>query len=250
MRIVFAVAVALVVLAGCVTETTGPTHEPAERSKRVEAQLDLARGYLSNRDYARARAPLKRALDIDPRSVEAHVLMAVLSESDGDMRLAEEHYRTALRLDPNHAQALNNYGSFLYAEGRYHEAVDVLRKLVKDADYRARSQAYENLGLAELKVGATDKAKEAFTRALMHNFAQARSSLELADMAYADGELDAAREYYEAFRQRSTQTPRSLCLGMKIGQALGDVNQQASYSMALQNLYPNSPEAKNCEDAQ
>jgi type IV pilus assembly protein PilF len=246
MRLLAILMVWSCLLAGCVTESSGGLPEPASQSKRVEAQLDLARGYLENRDYARARSPLKRALEIDPRSVEAHVLMAVLSDSVNEPALAEDHYRIALRYGSDNSQALNNYGSFLYAQERYAEAVVPLRKLVKDTDYRARAQAYENLGLAELKAGDSALAKDAFTRSLMHNFAQARSSLELADMTYADGDYEAAIDYYEGFRLRAQQNPRSLCLGMKLGQASGDSNQLASYAMALQNLYPNSKEAKEC----
>jgi type IV pilus assembly protein PilF len=240
-------AIAILLLAGCVTESTGGFPEPASKEKRVAAHLDLARGYLGNRDYNRARAPLQRALEIDPKSVEAHVLMAVLSEAESAPALAEQHYEIALRYDPDNSQALNNYGTFLYGQGRFAEALPPLRKLVQDTGYRARSQAYENLGMAELRAGDAILAKDAFSRALKLNFAQARSSLELAGLAYAEGEYDAARDYYEGFRIRARQTPRSLCLGMQLGQALGDSDLLASYSMALQNLYPNSPEARRCE---
>lgn len=234
-------------LAGCVTETTGGGLEPAETPERVQAQLDLARGYLEKRDYGRARPPLMRALRVDPRSVEAHVLMAVLNESENDSELAEQHYRAALRIEPANSQALNNYGSFLYGKQRYTEAAEHLRRLVRDTDYRARSQAYENLGLAELRLGNGEPAKEAFTRAVFLNASQARSALELADMAYADGDFAASQAHYDDFRRVARQTPRSLCLGMKLGQTAGDTDQLASYAMALQNLYPNSREAKECE---
>ena len=234
-------------LAGCVTETTGGGPAPLTTEERVSAQLDLARGYLENRDYSRARAPLKRALEIDPRSVEALVLTAVLNQAEDDFDLAEQHYRSALRVDPDDPQALNNYGRFLYGQKRYAEAVEPLRKLVRNTNYRARSQAYENLGLAELRLGNLASAKEAFGRALLLNRTQARSSLELADLAYAQGDFAVAQEHYDGFRQNARQTPRSLCLGMKLGQSSGDTDQLASYAMALQNLFPNSKEAKECE---
>lgn len=240
-------AVMVVVLASCVTETSGGMPGPAETPDRVRAQLDLARGYLGNRDYGRARPPLMRALQIDPRAVEAHVLMAVLNEAEEDSDLAEAHYRSALRIEPANAQALNNYGGFLYREKRYAEAAKHLRRLVGDSTYRARSQAYENLGLAELQLGNEQAAKEAFMRALLLNQSQARSSLELAELAYASGDHAIAQERFDAYRRNARQTPRSLCLGMKLGQWAGDTDQLASYAMALQNLFPNSREAKDCE---
>ena len=246
MRIVPVILLVLV-LTACVTETVGGLPPPAQNATRVTAQLDLARGYFASEDWSRARTPLNRALQIDPKSAEAHVLLAVLSDREGEPEVAENHLKQALKIDSDNPQALNNYGGFLYRQQRFDEALPPLRKLVRDTEYHARSQAYENLGLAELRAGNAGLANEAFSRALALNFAQVRSSLELADMAYADGDYDAARDYYEGFRSRARQNPRSLCLGMKLGQAFGDSDQLASYALALQNLFPNSPEASQCE---
>ncbi len=239
--------VCVLLMAGCVTTSTGGLPAPAADAQRVKAQLDLARGYLENRHLDRARVPLNRALSIDSRSVEAHVLLALLNEAESDPVLAEEHYELALKYDRTNSQALNNYGSFLYGQERYLESVDVLRRLVLDADYRARSQAYENLGLAELKIGESERAKEAFLRSLRLNFTQPRSSLELADIAYTDGDFVKARDFYDSFRTQARQTPRTLCLGMKIAQTSHNTNEMASYALALNNLFPESAEAKNCE---
>lgn len=234
-------------LSGCVTTTTGPT--PAPVDQRVQARLDLARGYIENGEFDRARPALDRALKLDPRSVEANVLMGLLNESQFDYDLAERHYKAALAAAPRNPQALNNYASFLFAQQRYDESVQLLRLLVEDSDYRARSQAYENLGLAELKVGEVEQAEAAFNHALRLNLAQTRSSLELADLAYTQGDYVAAADYYDTFRTRARQTPRSLCLGMKLAHATGDVDQVASYGLALKNLFPDAPETTNCRVA-
>jgi type IV pilus assembly protein PilF len=239
------VLVAGLLLAGCVTESTSQ-RQPAPRSVQLSAHLDLARGYLEQRDWNRAREPLQRALDIDPRSAEAHTLMAVLHQAQNEPELAEQSYRQALRYEPRYALALNNYGSFLYARGRYEDALQPLRQVVRDSAYRGRPQAYENLGLAELMVGNTDRAREAFERALSFNTVQPRSGLELAHLAYADGDLASARRYYDMYRQRAQQTPRSLCLGLRLARRSGDTDQQASIEIALRNLFPESAEAKRC----
>jgi len=232
-------------LAGCVTTTTGP--EPASNDQRVNARLDLARGYMENGEIDRARPALLRALELNPRSPEANVLMGLLNESQNDYVLAERHYQLALEVEPDNSQALNNYGSFLFARGRYEEAVKVLRRLVEDTDYRARSQAYENLGLAELKIGEVDRAEEALKRAVRLNFAQTRSSLELAELSYSQGKFEAAQEFYDGFRTQARQSPRSLCLGMKLAAKAGNSDQVASYALALNNLFPDSPETANCQ---
>ncbi len=238
--------VGLIGLSGCVTESTGGLPDPAPPESRVNAQLDLARGYLEQGNTERARSSLNKALEIDSRSVEAHVLLAVLNAAESEWGVAEEHFRTALSIDPKDAMALNNYGSFLFSRGRYKESVQYLSILVRDTDYRARSQAYENLGLAQLKVNDKEAARESFNRALQLSFSQPQSSLELSQLAYDDGDIEAAAGYYDSFRGLAQQNARSLCLGMKIAQAQRDPDRMASYALALNNLFPDSPEATEC----
>ncbi len=235
----------LLLLVGCVTEQSGGP-ERAPRGVQLQAQLDLARGYLEQRDWNRARDPLERALEIDPRSAEAHTLMGVLYQAQNEPALAEGAYRRALRYDPRHPQALNNYGTFLYAQGRFEDALGPLRTLVEDTTYRARAQAYENLGFTELKVGNQERARQAFERALSFNAVLPRSSLELAQLAYQDGDYVTSRRYYDMFRGRMRQTAASLCLGLRLARAAGDTNGGASYALALKNLYPDSAEATRC----
>ena len=225
-------------LIACITETTGGLPPPAPVEERLQAQLDLARGYLAQRDWSRARGPLANALELDPRSVETHVLYAVLYENEGEPGIAEQYYQRALKIAPNDSQALNNYGTFLYGQGRYQDALVPLRRLVKDTEYHLRAQAYENLGLTEIRLGNFDEAKAAFVRSLELNFAQSRSSLELADLHYAEGDFTTAQEYYVGYLNLSRQTARSLCLGMKLGAVAGDDDQIASYGMQLRNLHP------------
>ena len=242
---VFLVAV-LISLGGCVTESSGGLPDPAPPASRVNAQLDLARGYLEQGNMERARTSLNKALEIDSRSVEAHVLLAVLNAAESEWGVAEQHFKTALSIDPRDAMALNNYGSFLYSRGRYEEAVKYLTILVRDTDYRARSQAYENLGLAQLKVNEKEAARESFSRALQLSFSQPLSNLELSQLAYDDGDIKSASTYYDSFRALAQQSARSLCLGMKIAQAERDTDRMASYALALNNLFPDSPEATEC----
>ncbi len=237
--------VGTLLLAGCVTESSGGIPPPAAADERVRAQLDLARAYLEQGDLNRTRFALEKALEIEPRAVEAHVLSAVLFQAENEYELAEMHYKTALRLEPRNAQALNNYGAFLYSRGRYDDAVVQLSELVKDTGYRARAQAFENLGRAYLQAGRSSEAEAAFTRALELNFRQPRSSLELAEMAYARSEYKVAESRLLEFRTMAQQNSRSLCLALKVATAQGDADQVASNAMALKNLFPD--QADQCQ---
>jgi type IV pilus assembly protein PilF len=238
-------ACALLLLAGCVTEST-TSRAPASKEVQLQAHLDLARGYLEQGDAVRARDPLERALQIDPRSAEAQTLMGIFYQGQNEPALAERHFKRALQINANHAQTLNNYGTFLYGQGRYQEALVPLRRLTRDPEYRGRAQAFENLGLAELVVGNTREAKDAFERALTFNGQLPRSNLELAQLSFDLGDYEAANRFYDAFRSRARQTPSSLCLGIRIAHQAGDEDRRASYEIALRNLHPDSGEATRC----
>ncbi|MEM7077906.1 MAG: type IV pilus biogenesis/stability protein PilW [Pseudomonadota bacterium] len=238
-----ALMLGMLAMSGCVTEISGGMPPPAPTEARVTAQLDLARGYLEQRDFTRARPPLERALEIDPNHVESHVLLAVLLHAQGEYELAEAHYQRALRVEPANAQALNNYGSFLYSQGRFDDALVPLSRLVKDTAYRARSQAFENLGLAHLRAGTPEAARSAFERALALNPRQPRAALELADIAFRAGEQGIAEQRFAEFRSMAKQNARSLCLGLKIAAAKNSADEVASYALALKNLFPEQADA-------
>ena len=238
-------ALALIVtcLAGCVSVTQTKLGEPAPTARRVQAQLDLARGYLENRDYARARRPLLRALDLDPDAVQAQVLAGVLDEGEREAELAERHYKRALEIDPANPQALNNFGAFLYRQGRHEAALAPLRRVVTDTGYRQRAQAFENLGLAELRLGRVDAAQLAFERARNLGGRQPRSSLELAEIAFTRRDYGAAERHYHDYLRHAGETERSLCLGLRLRNVPGATQRSAIHAAQLQRQYPQAIEA-------
>ena len=234
----WALALVAAGIVGCAGSGGDRLAAPAPAAERAEAQLDLARGYLENRDLARARPPLLRALELDPDSAEAHVLAGVLYEREQDAELAERHYKAALALAPANPQALNNYGAFLYGQGRLEAALKPLRRAARDVDYRRRAQAFENLGLTELGLGRIDAARQAFERALQLSERQPRSSLELAGILFAQSQYDAAERHYHDFLAQAGETARSLCLGLKLGGVQHATERSANHAALLRYRYP------------
>lgn len=229
----------------CVTEVTGGIPGPASDERQARAQLDLARGYMAQGDYSRARVPLLKALEIEPRKAEGHVLLAVLLAAEQEYELAEARYKLALKYDPQNALALNNYGSFLYERGRFSDAVQMLLRLVEDTNYPGRSQAFENLGLAQLFAGDQSAAEAAFVRALELNSSQSRASLELADLSYARGDYEAAEAHLLTYKALAKQSARSFCLALKLATHAGDEDEILRYTLALKNLFPE--QADQCQ---
>ena len=79
----------------------------------------------ANEAYPRALAAATKAVELDPSSAEAHTSLAFVTYFwSWDAPAAEREFQQALALNPNDARSHHWYASFLYALGRYPEALD------------------------------------------------------------------------------------------------------------------------------
>jgi type IV pilus assembly protein PilF len=231
------------VLAGCVSSgQVDPMKTSAGREKARDAYISLGVGYLERGSTQKAKVPLKQALDIDSSSADAHAALALAFQLEMEPKLADEHYRRALSLRSNDARLLNNYGSFLFEQKRYDEALSRFQEAAEDNMYPERARVFENLGLTALKLDQVDQAREHFTRALRLNSRQPRALLEMALLSYDSKEFVPARSYYEGFSAMAEQNPRSLLLGSRLAAVFQDRDQAASLGLQLKRLYPGTPE--------
>ncbi len=77
----------------------------------------------------RARASLKKALDLDETLADAHASLGLLAMNyDWDWAAAEREFKRAIELDPNYATAHHWYGEFLAWMGRFDEAIDEITR--------------------------------------------------------------------------------------------------------------------------
>jgi serine/threonine-protein kinase len=78
--------------------------------------------------YPRVRAAAEKALALDEELSEAHSALGIaLSYYYWDPSAAEEHFRRAIALDPNHAAAHGLYAEHLRNQGRFEEALAEIR---------------------------------------------------------------------------------------------------------------------------
>ncbi len=232
----------LVLLAqGCVT-TTNSTFK-ADKEAEIASRVKAATDYLGQGNTEKAIVHLKRALELDPNSAPVHDTLAQVFWKSGEYELAQEHFRKAIASDPQFSRARNNYAAFLYERGDTRGAIRELEHVVSDTLYESRGAAFANLGRAYQKVGETAKAEEALSRAVKMDRRQWRAMLELAAINYDRGDHEAAARYYEQFRRLAPrQTPRSLLLGIRLARLAGDRDAEASYSLQLKSMYPDSAE--------
>lgn len=230
-------------LAGCVTTgDTDPMKTPEGREKAVNAYVQLGVGYLQQGDTGRAKAPLQKALDIDPSNADANAALAMAFQIEMEPELAEKHYRRALAESDDSTRILNNYGSFLYEQKRYADAYEYFQKAAADTMYPERSRVFENLGLTALKMNQRDNAKVHFQKALRLDPSRPNSLLELGTLSYADQEYVPARDYLARYLKVGQQNARSLLLGIRLAVIFDQRDVAASDALQLKRLYPASPE--------
>lgn len=238
-----ALLVAAVLLSGCTTTTLTGSSFKADKEAEIQRRVEAATAYLEKGNTEQAVVHLRRALELDPRSAPVHDTLAQVFWKSGEYELAEEHFRKAIGSDPQFSRARNNYAAFLYERGDTRGAIRELEHVVADTLYESRGAAFANLGRAYQKVGETAKAEEALSRAVKMDRRQWPAMLELAAINYERGDHEPAARYYEQFRRLAPrQTPRSLLLGIRLARLAGDRDAEASYSLQLKSMYPDSAE--------
>ncbi|MGC2660827.1 MAG: tetratricopeptide repeat protein, partial [Bryobacteraceae bacterium] len=70
----------------------------------------------------------RKALELDPNLVEAHVMLANVLQEEWHWTEAEAEYRRALELNPNNAEAHSWFALWLLCQGRTDEAVSEIQR--------------------------------------------------------------------------------------------------------------------------
>src|SRR5262249_28660921 len=79
-------------------------------------------------DLAGAVANYCRAIEVDPKKVEAHYNLGNVLGIQGDSAGAVVSYHRAIELEPNFAEAHCNVGHMLLAQGRFAESLAAYRR--------------------------------------------------------------------------------------------------------------------------
>lgn len=238
---------AVLVLGGCVTETTGGFNVEVSQEQALQDYIALARGYLEQGDLGSAKRHLANAEAIDRNNAEVPSIWGLVYAREGETELADDSFRRSLRLDGSNSQARNNYAAFLFANGRYEDAQRQLEIVVRDTAYPARAQAFENLGLAELRLNRIEAAEAAFVRAVQLNANQFGAILELAAVNLIQQDYVQAGNYYRNYLTilqfyNQAQGARSLWIGIQLALALGNDAERLDYGAQLETAHRDTPE--------
>lgn len=245
-----------VVTTACTTTTTstmGPegasstvadSRKDKKKSKQdaLELYIKLGLGYIRENNRKGARFNLQKALAIDNRSAAAHDGLALLYQLEKENDLAEEHYRKALKYDPDFTRARNNYAAFLLRAGEYEKAHKQFLIAAKDLDYDRRSRVYVSIGVTATHLGHTEEAVSAWEKAINLDPEMSPAYFELAKAYFEANNLPRAKIYLDDYSELAGPTAQGLWLGVRIERAFGNKDGEASKGLALKKLFPYSLE--------
>ena len=244
----------LSLLFGCVTTEEKLFKTTSTTKQQVEARVQIAITYLQDGKPDMALVHLKEALDIDDESARVHEITALSLEETGELDLAEKHFEEMLDAEPDYTRGRSNYASFLIRQEKYDDAYDEFKIVVADIYFKGRAIAFQQLGRCADKLGKDAEVEPAYQRAVALDNSLNSAKLELAEIKFNNQDYVKAQHYLASYRKQvKPSSARALLLGVKLARVFEDKSDEASFALALKNLYPRSKEyldyIKNIRDS-
>jgi len=223
----------LSLLSGCATavSSTGPKQDSPEDAAAAYTRLGTA--YLAEGNLPRAQQALEHALELDTSDSGALEGLALLYQRQKELDLADDFFQKALKADPEATRIRNNYAALLYQREQYARACEQLAVASQDISYTHRAQLFANLGQCETANGDANAAQQYYERALDIDARNARSLLALARVDHTQGNDKRAWERLQRYFTVAGTDDESLRLASDIASAQGDSTRAAFYRQQL-----------------
>ena len=167
--------------------------------------------HLQGRSDDLAGHPTEEPLFLDGPQQPGAVL-----QGQGLLDLADDEFRTALRIKPDHAEAMNNLGVDLAKQGHTEEAIVLYRHAIQIMP--EHTGAHFNLGTLLASAGRREEAEAAFREGIHYMPRNALNHLGLGKVLIALGRgEEAGREFQEALRLKPDSADGPLQSGQRSG---------------------------------
>lgn len=223
-------------LSGCSAQPEQPVSGSVAIQKSVNSYTQLGFAYLERSNFERAKRAFVKALALDDDAPDALHGMALIYQQEGEVDLAEAHFRKALLEGGQFSVARNNYAAFLYRQRRYSEACEQLELTVRDTLYVNRQLAFENLGLCRLQLNEPETAERYFLRALQLDRNSGRALLELAFLREQQGDAGEAWNLIRRHLDIAGPSERGVRLALQLSEQLGKNAERSQYLSMLAQL--------------
>lgn len=242
-------ACALVALAGCAAQPTGPVGntgtivgEPSAPRNRARIHTELATLYYARGNMSVALEELRTAVAADPSYATAHGVFGLVYMELRENALAEASFQRALGYAPGDSDINHNFGWFLCQIGREREAPPYFRRALDNPLYATPARTFAAAGSCALRTGDFAVAEENLQRALRIEPSLPVALLQFAQLRYRQARYGEARSVIAQHAAVAQPSAESLWLALRVERRLGARAAQQSYAIQLRRRFPNSPE--------
>ncbi len=213
--------------------------KPANRNATEAAKyLQLAQVRMVGGDFASAEREANKALKLDPRSADAHTVLAATASRRGARNEAGVHYLKAAELAPGNGAIVNNYAVWLCNEGRAEESLRWFEQALADRRYTSRSVALANAGSCALRAGQEARGERDLRKAIELDPGNATALGALASLEFRRGNAFEARAFSERRLSAAPADRGALQLASQIEHKLGDTAAAARYVQRMRAEFP------------
>lgn len=237
-----ALVVAGVVLSLC-APLAAAQQTQAEREKAAAINAELAITYMKQDNLRAAREKVDRALEQNPRSVEAQMAAGFVYDRLGEDKKAGAHFEQAVKLGGrDNPEALNNAAVFHCRKGSKKRGEELFLQAAASPLYRTPEVAFANAGHCARADGRPKEAEQYFRQALARRPDMADPLLAMAGLQHDAGNHMQARAFVQRYHEAAAATSQSLWLGYLIEIGAGDATAAEEYARRLRMEFPTSAE--------
>jgi type IV pilus assembly protein PilF len=250
MRFLFA-AVALAA-AGCASQSTVESKPVTDSSladgrRRAEVHTALAGEYYARGNFGVALSETRLAVNDDPTYTPAYNMQGLVYMELREDVMARQAFDQALRLQPNSAEVLNNFGWFLCTRNDTTRALDLFQRAASDSMNATPEKVLLSTGLCYRRMGKNAEAEEYLRRAVLIRPELIGALYNLALITYERGALQDSETYLNRYMRVSAPTMEALVLGVKVARGLKDAPTADSFMQQLRRRYPDAPQTRELE---
>ena len=247
-----ALGLAVLALAGCVTQSTSETGnvrdaEKFDARRRAEVHTSLAGEYYQRGAIGVALEATRRAVKEDPNYATAWNMQGLILMELREDANAREAFERAMRLEPNNSEVLNNYGWVLCLRNEHARGLEMMQRAAADPLYPTPEKSYLSSGLCMRRANRLADAEQFLRRAVAIRPDLIGALYNLAELTYERGNHRDAEIYLLRYMRLAQPSLEALILGVRISRAKGEKVAEDSFMQQLRRRFPDAPQLRELE---
>ena len=244
-KLILSGAICGFLITGCISTTTGMSISKPDDAAAAKLTYELGARYYKNGKYGLARDRLLLSIEKDPKRAIVHSTLALTYEALGNLRLATDSYKTAIRVEPRNFDVQNTYAVFLCRQQDFDQARKYFEKAINHPKNDNAEVTLTNAGVCMGQKPDLAAAESYFRAALDHRSNYGEALLQLCLLKFQQKNYLGARAFMQRFMSTNVTTAGVLYLAAQIENLLGNNRGRTEFEDQLLREFPTSPEARN-----